>query len=80
MECITKFKIAINSHVISLAWTPDCTRLLSAGTISDPTIREWDTSTWRRVGDPWSGHTSHINALAVNSTGTLLASASSDNH
>ncbi|OJA15877.1 hypothetical protein AZE42_13017, partial [Rhizopogon vesiculosus] len=44
----------------------------------DPTIREWDTSTWKQVGDPWSGHTDSIYALAVNSTGTLITSVSSD--
>ncbi|OJA19076.1 hypothetical protein AZE42_03752 [Rhizopogon vesiculosus] len=62
----------------SLAWTPSGTRLLSAGSASDPMIREWDTSTWQQVGDPWSGHTNIIFALAVNSTGTLIASVSSD--
>ena len=35
------------------------------------------SNTWEQVGDPWCGHTSAIVALAVNSTGTLLASASS---
>ena len=67
-----------NSH--SLVWTPDGTCLLSGGSKSDPTIREWDTSTWKQVGDPWSGHTRFISALAVDPTGTLLASASHDRH
>jgi WD40 repeat protein len=39
-------------------------------------IREWDTSTWGQIGDSWAGHTSYIFAIAVNSTGTLVASAS----
>ncbi|OJA16347.1 hypothetical protein AZE42_10867 [Rhizopogon vesiculosus] len=78
-KCIAKFKAAINGgHNTSLAWTPSGTHLLSAGSKSDPTIREWDTSTWQQVGDSWSGHTGNINALAMNSTGTLIASASSD--
>ncbi|KAJ8591160.1 hypothetical protein M405DRAFT_880653 [Rhizopogon salebrosus TDB-379] len=70
----SKFKAAINCY--SLAWTPDGTRLLSGGT----TIREWDTSSWQQVGDPWSGHTSTIFAIAVNSAGTLVASTSHDKH
>ncbi|OJA09468.1 hypothetical protein AZE42_07143 [Rhizopogon vesiculosus] len=82
IECITKFKatIHLSNNSLALVWTPDGARLLSAGSYFDPTIREWDTSTWRRVGDPWRGHTDKINALAVNSTGTLLASTSSDKH
>jgi len=74
---VAKFKAAIDKD-LSLVWTPDGTRLLSAGSFSDRTIREWDTSTWKQVGDPWRGHNDRINALAVDSTGTFLASASSD--
>jgi hypothetical protein len=65
---------------ISLAWTPDGTRLLSAGNMDDPTIREWDPSKWKQVGHPWTGHTSIINAIVVNSAGTLVASACGDNN
>jgi len=75
-ECIAQLR----ANCYSLAWTPDGTRLLSGGLSSDATIREWDTSTWKQVGDPWYGHTHTIRALAVNSTGTLLASASRDNY
>ncbi|OAX36018.1 WD40 repeat-like protein [Rhizopogon vinicolor AM-OR11-026] len=64
----------------SLAWTRDGTRLLSSGSRDDPTIREWDSSTWGQVGDPWKGHTDYINAIAMNPDGTLVASASDDNH
>jgi WD40 repeat protein len=64
----------------SLAWTPDGAGLLSGGNNYDPTIREWDTSTWRPVGGPWKGHTDRIGAIAVNSTGTLVASASIDHY
>lgn len=65
---------------VSLAWTPDSTCLLSAGDHRDPTIREWDTSTWTQVGDPWTGHTDGITAITVNFGGTVVASASRDNH
>jgi WD40 repeat protein len=64
----------------SLAWTPDGTRLLSAGKDNDPTIREWDSLTWQLVGHPWKGHTGDINAIAIHPTGTLAASASYDKH
>jgi WD40 repeat protein len=70
-ECIAKLKV---TGTLSLAWTLDGTRLLSGGYYYG-SIQEWDTSTWQQIGDPW-GHTSGIKALAVNSTGTLVASAS----
>lgn len=78
-ECIANF----TAHAVfnlSLAWMPDGSRLFSASTILDPTIRAWDPSTWKQVGDPWTGHTYQVNAIAVNSTGTLVASASDDKH
>jgi WD40 repeat protein len=88
-ECVTSFK-GHTKHNWSLAWTPDGTRLLTGGddrdpTLTggnkdDPTIRVWDTTTWQQVGNPWTGHTSYIQAIAVNPTGTFVASASFDNH
>ena len=81
-ECIANFEAHAAVYFagnLSLAWTPDGTRLLSGGSSSDPTIREWDTSTWKQVGDSWSGHTDDVNAIAVNPDGTLVASASHDN-
>ncbi|KAG1785874.1 uncharacterized protein HD556DRAFT_1450312 [Suillus plorans] len=74
------FPGAHKSSNLSLAWTPDGTRLLTGGSYQDPTIREWDTTTWKQVGDPWTGHTGYILAIAIHPAGTLVASASSDNH
>ena len=77
---VTKLK----ADCYSLVWMPDGTRLLSGGDDSDwkPEIHEWHTSTWKRTRDSWSStrYTRTIWAFAVNSTGTLLASASGDNH
>ncbi|KAG1884031.1 WD40-repeat-containing domain protein [Suillus subluteus] len=69
-----------HSHgTLSLAWSPDRTRLLSGGDDRDPSIREWDTSSWTQVGLPWTGHTYKVNSIAFNSSGTHAVSASSDN-
>jgi WD40 repeat protein len=73
MECIAKLEVILSN---SLVWMPDGTRLLSGDYFH---IREWDTSTWQQIRD-WTGHTSHINAIAINSTGTLVAAAWSDKH
>jgi len=77
-KCIAKFT-APQLHR-SLAWKLDGTRLFSGGCHSNATIQEWDTLAWKEVGDPWSGHTNKITALAVNSTGTLVASTSYDSN
>jgi tetratricopeptide (TPR) repeat protein len=67
------------SYNCSLTWTPDGTGLLSSGNYKDPTIREWDASTWEQVGNAWVGHTYDINVIAIHPSGTLVASASDDN-
>ncbi|KAG1793189.1 uncharacterized protein HD556DRAFT_525147 [Suillus plorans] len=77
MQCVAKFK-GHKSWNLSLAWTPDGTRLLTGGSKDDPTIREWNTTTWEQVGDPWMGHIEQINAIAIHPAGTLAASTSTD--
>jgi WD40 repeat protein len=78
-ERVADFKGQI-PYNFSLVWTPDGTRLLTGGDKQDPTIREWDTMTWKQVGDPWTGHTSEISSIAIHPSGTLVASASYDRH
>ncbi|KAG2142871.1 uncharacterized protein EDB93DRAFT_1252134 [Suillus bovinus] len=78
-ERVASFK-AHTELALSLAWTPDGTRLLTGGSSGDATMREWDTTTWKQVGDPWTGHTSQINAIAIHPAGKLVASASGDRH
>jgi WD40 repeat protein len=53
---------------VSLLWTPDGTCLLSIG---NPTIRQWDSSTWKQVGHIWKGNVG--SCIAVNCNGTLVA-------
>ncbi|KAJ8594797.1 WD40 repeat-like protein, partial [Rhizopogon salebrosus TDB-379] len=78
-ECIAKFNAAINEAInISLAWAPNGTRLFSVGSRLDPTIREWDTSSWKQIGEPWTGHADNINTVLVNPNTTFIASVSDD--
>ncbi|KAG1790421.1 uncharacterized protein HD556DRAFT_1446150 [Suillus plorans] len=70
---------AHTSWNLFLTWTPNGARILTGGDNLDPTIREWDTTTWKQVGDPWTGHTRYIRSIAVNPTGTLVVSSSYDN-
>jgi WD40 repeat protein len=81
-ECIAKFQghSAFNGACnFTLAWTSDGKQLFSAaGNNRDPAVRIWDSSTWMQVGEPWKGHTDSVCTVALNPTGTLLASASKD--
>ncbi|KAG2066809.1 WD40 repeat-like protein [Suillus decipiens] len=63
----------------SIAWTPNGKQLVSGGNKDDPTIRIWDSSTWKQVGEPCKGHTDAVRMIVLNPTGTLFASASHDN-
>lgn len=80
-RCIATFKAhaaiegAFNN---TLQWAPDGRRLLSAGSDLDPNILEWETHTWQQVGDPWKGHRARIGDIAIDTTGTLVASSSDD--
>ncbi|OAX39463.1 WD40 repeat-like protein [Rhizopogon vinicolor AM-OR11-026] len=67
-RCIAR----LEQNAVSLVWTPDSTLLLSGDSI----IRQWDSSTWKQVGD-WEGHTGHP-CLAVNCNGTIVASTTTD--
>jgi len=56
----------------SLVWTPDGTRLLS-GDCNNPSIREWDSLTWKQVGDIWKVYGAYTR-VAMNCDGTVIAS------
>jgi len=63
---------------VSLLWTPDGTRLFS-GDRGGSSIWEWDSSTWRRIGDIWKGDTGDTWRFAMNCNGTVIASPATDN-
>lgn len=63
------------AHVFALAFTPDGTRLASAG--RDRLIRFWDTTTWDEIA-ALSGPTSFVWALRFSPDGQYLASSGGD--
>jgi WD40 repeat protein len=71
----------LSDHWFSpLQWTPDGTRVLTSGVGQElRTIAVWDLQNWT-LGGPWRGHTGSISAIAVNRSGTLVASAADGRH
>ncbi len=67
---------AHTDDVVSLAFTPDGTRLVSGS--HDKTLRLWDTATGLPIGEPLSGHQAEVVSVAVSPDGTLIASGSLD--
>ncbi|MFN8376668.1 MAG: protein kinase [Anaerolineae bacterium] len=67
--------------IIALAFSPDTSRTLLATAGAANTISLWtfDGTTLTAVGEPLTGHSERINALAFSADGTLLASGSGDN-
>ncbi|KAG2340335.1 WD40 repeat-like protein [Suillus weaverae] len=80
-ESLTQHIKGHSNAIISLDFSPDGTVLATSGSWEEMTqFWYWDTLTWQQVGHPWEGHTGFINTIVIHPAGTLVASASDDNH
>jgi WD40 repeat protein len=73
-ELIATLKHDKYNTVLSLAWTPDGKKLITA---SKGPIKIFDTATWEQIAT-LEGHTHWVNAISLSRNNRLLASASGD--
>jgi WD40 repeat protein len=59
----------------TIAFAPDGTQIFAA---TGAVVEVWHLTTRRRVGQPFAGHDGTVTALAVSSTGRLLATTADD--
>src|SRR5258705_4419398 len=68
--------INVPAMVGSVAFSPDGTRI--AAGVADNTVRLWDASTGKPIGQPLRGHDGMVTGVAFSPDGTRLASGSVD--
>jgi len=61
------------ASLTSIAFSPDGKLFVSAG--GDGTVRLWEASTGKPIGQPLTGHTSYVLGLAFSPDGKTIASA-----
>ena len=70
-------KVIDGPEVVSSAtFSPDGTRIVSGST--DKTVRLWDATTGKPIGEPLRGHDDWVSAVAFSPDGGRIASASMD--
>ncbi len=67
---------AHDSYVLSLRFTRDSQRLVSAG--MDNVVKIWSVDGWRQVG-AFEGHANSVNSISLSPDERVLATGSSDN-
>ena len=74
-KLVLKFK-AHEIWICRIVWSPDGQQLISAS--YEKTVKFWNSSTGRQIGQPCIGHTDWIYSLAIASDGSFIATPSSD--
>ena len=65
-----------NSEVLSVAFSPDGSRIVSSSV--DNTLRLWDAHTGEAIGEPLSGQRSWVSTIAFSPDSSRIVSVSSD--
>ena len=73
---LLKKLIGHDYYILCMTFTPDSTKLITAG--RDKTIRIWDINTGTLIGEPLKGNESYIKSIAISPDGKLLISTNEE--